>query len=134
MNRMVPIIILLSLTSLHCGGGGSGTTAFAEETENSSEITGETKGVSISGAGGNVAVDAGFAGNGTTISIPTGFTAAQCKFTASPSLIEGSAISISASINTTTGEVVCKKVVRERTEVPPETKGCVASYTIICVK
>ena len=85
-------------------------------------------------AGGNVAVDAGFAGDGVFIQIPSGFTAAQCRFTASPATIDGSAISTQAGINDETGEVICEKVVQERPEVPPQFQSCTASYTVICVK
>ena len=77
---------------------------------------------------------AGFAGNGTAIAIPSSYAASQCKFTASAANIEGRAISTSVSINTSTGEVVCEKVVQEREEVAPETRDCVASYTMICIR
>ena len=135
----------LSLLFLHCGAGeGSAeTTAFADETKEKvfeeGSIISDGKDVAISAGSTNgqkavMAVDAGFAGDGTVVNIPTGFTASQCKFTAAPANIEGSAISTSASINSSTGEVVCQKVVQERTNVPPETKSCVASYTILCIK
>ncbi len=109
------------------------------ETEAGSVIVPETKADSITAGGTGkvamVAVDAGFAGGGSTIPIPTGgFTAADCKFTAAVANVQGSALSTSVSINKTTGEVVSQKVVQERVEVPPTTKNCVASYTVICVK
>ena len=89
---------------------------------------------SITNANDDIVVDAGFAGNGTAIAIPSSYAASQCKFTASAANIEGRAISTSVSINTSTGEVVCEKVVQEREEVAPETRDCVASYTMICIR
>lgn len=128
--------ILFAFLLVHCGGeiGGNGNEVFAEEDDGASDGAPKIKSESIAGAGGDVAVDAGFASNGTAISIPTGFTASQCKFTAAAANIDGSAISTTVSINTTTGEVVCEKVVQTREEIPPETKDCVASYTVICTK
>lgn len=123
-----------------CGGVDTGPAgdAFAEEAGSADDLVPTIKEAAISAGSDTVnpivAVDAGFAGNGTTIGIPTGFTASQCKFTAAAANVSGSAISTSVSINTTTGTVRCEKVVQEREEVPPETKDCVASYTVICVR
>jgi hypothetical protein len=118
-------------------GAEAGSEAMAqtpEEETDGGEISGGVKDAAISGAGGNVAVDAGFAGDGSVIQIPSGFTAAQCKFTASAATVDGSAISTQVSINRETGEVICEKVVQPRVEIPPEVQGCTASYTIVCVK
>jgi hypothetical protein len=126
-----------------CGAESlSAETGTAQAVENtgtgsasgSDEIAGGVKDAAITGASGNIAVDAGFAGDGAIIHIPAGFTSAQCKFTASPSIIDGNAISTEASINRDTGEIICEKVVQERVEIPPEIQACTASYTIICVK
>lgn len=134
MKKFLIVLLLSSFVMVHCGGEGGkvvvGSEAQAQET---AELV-KFKNEAIPGAGGNVAVDAGFAANGTKISLPAGFTTAQCKMTAALANIQGNALSTSVAINTTTGEVICKKVVQEREEVPPETKDCVASYTIICVK
>lgn len=139
MKELTILIFALGIFAYGCGGealtGGVGS-AQAED----AAVTGDgdiavgVKDAAISGAGGNVAVDAGYAGNGTVIQIPAGFTAAQCKFTAAPALIDGKASSIQASIDRATGEVTCEKVVQERVEIPPEFQDCTASYTIICVK
>lgn len=136
MKRIMCLFGLAGLFLVQCGGSESvsGNQAFAQTQEGESEITPTIKAESITGGGGNVAVDAGFAGNGTTIAIPANFTAAQCKFTAAVANIDGSSISTNVSINTTTGQVTCQKVVQEREEVPPETRDCVASYTVVCVK
>lgn len=132
---MLACVVFLSA----CGGealtGGVGDAQAGEDAAVSGgEIAEGTKDAAITGAGGNIAVDAGYAGNGTVIQIPAGFTAAQCKFTAAPATIDGRATSTQASINRATGEVTCEKVVQERVEVPPEFQDCTASYTVICVK
>lgn len=140
MKRMFVLLFVATFFLLQCGGTGGLATgegnseANAQNSQESEpgDLTPSIKSDAITGAGGKVAVDAGFAGDGTTIEIPANFTASQCKFTAAAANISGSAISTSVSINSTTGEVICKKVVQEREEVPAETKGCVASYTVIC--
>lgn len=137
MKKNVLIVVMAALGLIHCGGAEvSDAQVQAQDgtVSDSQQIAGGVKDAAITGAGGNIAVDAGFASDGTTINIPTGFTASQCKLTAAAATIEGSAISTRVSIDQTTGEVVCEKVVQERTEIPPEVKGCVASYTIICTK
>ena len=81
-----------------------------------------------------IAVDADFAGDGTTVGIPAGFSPDECAFTASVATVDGKAISVYASINQETGQVICKKVVQNRVEIPPETQSCTASYLMICLK
>ncbi|QQR80501.1 MAG: hypothetical protein IPJ69_14620 [Deltaproteobacteria bacterium] len=88
---------------------------------------------STSGKKPVIAVDAYFASNGSTITVPTGFTVAQCKFTASVANVDANSISTRVTISNT-GVVTCLKTVQEREEIPPTTVGCVASYTIICIK
>jgi hypothetical protein len=140
MKALTSLILAAGLVLSACGGesltGGVGTAEAQDDTAaaGEGEIAGSVKDAAISGAGGNVAVDAGYAGNGTIIAIPAGFTAAQCKFTAAPAVIDGKASSIQASINHDTGEVICEKVVQDRVEIPPEIQDCTASYTVICVK
>lgn len=134
----------LALTLIHCSGSDltpSVGNAFAQSSDSSETATEQQatfKADAIAGStisGNNtVAVDAGFAANGSTIAIPAGFTSTQCRMTASAANIDGSSISTNVGINTTTGEVICKKIVQERPEVPAVTKGCTASYTIICTK
>lgn len=131
----IPGLVVLSLTFLANCGGEVTTTAFAQEAGADGTVETGFKNAAITVTPPtSVAVDAGFAGNGTVISLPTGFTADQCKFTAAAASIDGGAISTSVSINHETGEVICEKIVQERIEIPPETKDCVASYTVICVK
>lgn len=140
MRALAIFLFSMSLILSACGGEAlTGGVSSAEAGDDAAvagdgEIAGGVKDAAISGAGGNVAVDAGYAGNGTVIQIPAGFTASQCKFTAAPALIDGKASSIQASINRETGEVTCEKVVQERVEIPPEFQDCTASYTVICVK
>jgi len=131
--RILGVIAVSLMFFVHCGGEVT-TTAFAQDAGQEGAVDVSYKDAAITSADGNVGVDAGFAGNGTTIEIPTGFTAAQCKFTAAAANLDGSAISTSVSINHETGEVICQKLVQERVEIPPETVDCVASYTVICVK
>jgi hypothetical protein len=135
MRFLALVLLVTTACTWGCGGEGvseaQGADAGAEE---GSDVFGGVKDAAIAGAGGNVAVDAGFAGDGTVIQIPAGFTAAQCKFTASAATIDGSAISTQVSINRETGEVICEKVVQPRVEIPPEVQSCTASYTIVCVK
>jgi outer membrane protein assembly factor BamB len=136
MSRALTWVVVLSgFLLLRCGGEvGGAQDGPAPEGEETTHSIPKVKNEAIISSDGNTAVDAGFAGNGTAISIPTGFVASQCKFTAAAANIDGSAISTSVSINTTTGEVICEKVVQEREEIPPETQDCVASYTVVCTK
>lgn len=134
MRSLLALIFISLMFLIHCGGEVT-TPAFAEEGgDDGGTVEAEFKDAAITGAGGDVAVDAGFAGNGTTIQIPAGFDVTQCKFTAAAATIDGSAISTNVSINHDTGAIVCQKIVQERVEIPPETKDCVASYTVICTK
>jgi len=84
--------------------------------------------------GTSVGVNAGYAGNGVTLDIPSGFDISQCRFTAALATMDGKAISAQVTVNQNTGLVKCTKVVQEREEVPPETKDCAASFTVLCTK
>ncbi len=130
------IIFSLLVSGLTVSGCGMEATSQAEAQENTQTdvVDGVIKNAAVLGAAGAVAVDAGFATNGTIIAIPTGFTADQCRFTAAVATIDGNAISVSASINDETGEVICEKVVQDRPEIPAQTRDCTASYTILCTK
>lgn len=143
MRKILGGLMLLGsvLGLVQCGGADAGPTSEDIHDSSSGSVVGEgIKADSVSSISssieypGVVAVDAGFAGNGTTIAVPDGFTADQCRFTAAASNVAGSSISTTVSINSTTGEVICQKVVQEREEVPPETQDCVAAYTVTCVK
>lgn len=134
------VLCLMSLVILvQCGGEATGT-AFAQEgaeTDDGTEVSSgvfDIKGVAITGAGGDVAVDSGYAANGTILSVPAGFTAAQCKFTASLAVLDGSALSAQVSVDNATGEIVCQKIVQEREQVPAEVKDCTAAFMIVCAK
>ncbi len=134
---LLGLVSLGGLFLVQCGGSDVGPERqlMAQETSqvgSSTDLSPVTKADSIGGT--TVAVDAGFASDGSSIAIPTGFTVTQCKFTAAAANIDGSALSTTVSINSTTGQVVCKKVVQEREEVPATSKSCAASYTVICVK
>lgn len=138
MRKILGFIIVSLMFFVNCGGDVS-TPAFAQDTPEDGTVEVGFKSAAISAGATDgkkpvIAVDAGFAGNGTAIGVPTGFTADQCKFTAAAANIGGSSLSTSVSINLSTGEVVCEKLVQERVEIPPETKDCVASYTVICVR
>ncbi|MBI2068081.1 MAG: hypothetical protein HYT77_08745 [Deltaproteobacteria bacterium] len=88
----------------------------------------------VTNTGATVAAEAGYITDGATITIPEGFAASQCVFTAALANVSGSAISSRATVNPTTGQVTCRSVVQEREEVQPTEKSCVASYTVICAK
>ena len=92
----------------------------------------------LTGASNEVAIDAGYASDGTAIPVPEGFTMENCRFTAAVSSVEGSVISSTASVDTTSSDdqafIYCKKVVQERAEIPAETKSCSASFTMLCVQ
>lgn len=134
MKRFSLLILLASLALVHCNSGGADLGIDNASGSSDTEVQTDFKDTAVTGSNGNVAVDAGFASDGTIIAIPSGFTPDQCRFTAAIANVDGDAISVSASINTQTGQVVCKKVVQDRDTVPPEFVGCVASYTIICTK
>jgi hypothetical protein len=141
MKKALSFVVLIPFFLIHCGGevGGGETDPFVEEeAEATSENFPKVKNDAITGGGGNIAVDAGYASNGTTISVPTGFVISQCKFTAAAATIDGDAISIFVSVDTTSdptaARVVCEKVVQERVEIPPEANDCAAAFTMICVK
>lgn len=135
MRNLFGMICLSLVFLIHCGGEAT-STAHAEEVDSDfqTEVASGFKDAAITGAGGNVAVDAGFAADGTVIALPAGFTAGQCKLTAALATLDGSSISAQVSIDHDTGRVVCQKVVQERVEIPPEVKGCTASYIIVCAK
>ena len=137
MGKYFVLAVICALFLVHCGGDAT-TSAFAQDAGGDlgggSEVASGFKDAAITGAGGNIAVDAGFAANNTVIAIPSGFTASQCKFTSALATLDGKSISAQASIDHDTGRVICEKVVQERVEIPPEVKDCTASYTIICTK
>lgn len=135
MRRFLVIAVLSLMGFVHCGGEAT-TEAQAQGIQDAGGVASEEPAALIHDpvTGGTVAANAGFAANGTILTIPTGFTSAQCRFTASLATLDGKATSAQVGINETTGEVVCKKVVQERVEIPPEIKDCTASFTIICVK
>ena len=130
-------LFLFSVLLWGCGGISSAQDIPPDDAEAASTIQPTIKSTALTGGGtGNVAVDTGFASNGSVIAIPTGkgFTISDCKISVALASVEGSSLSTSVGVNQTTGAVVCKKLVQERTEVPPETKDCVVSYTLICLK
>lgn len=143
MKKALGGLMLLSMLGLvQCGGADAGpaTEFSAEDTVGDTTkpfpiIKTEARTLDLSATAlTGISIDAGYAGNGTTINTPSEFTIDQCRFTAAISQVDGSALSTRVSVNTETGEVICEKVVQEREEVPPETKDCVAAFTIICVK
>ena len=144
MRKIYFLLPVFALLISACGGADIGPgLAHAEEagSDTGGLIVPEIKADSISaGTATNapvIAVDAGYASNGSTISLPTGFTAAQCKFTASVATIDSSTLSTRVAVATTgtsVGLVTCLRTVQEREEIPATTEGCVASYTMICVK
>ncbi len=136
-------IFLMGFLAVLTSGCGTATASgeqgvSSSGSEGNEEVIGTTKNAAISAGSSSgqkavVAVDAGFAGNNTTIATPSGFTIDECKFTAAVAMVQGSAISTSVTVDSTTGDVTCEKVVQERSNVPAETQDCVASYTMICV-
>ncbi len=143
MKKQMSFIMIIAASFLiHCGGADVGPRSTSAEppqsqTENSqASLLPVIKAASITTTATPpvVAIDAGYIGNGSSISLPTGFTADQGKFTAAVANVDGKSISTYVSINSTTGLVTCTKVVQEREEVPATTKDCVASYTMLCVK
>jgi hypothetical protein len=88
----------------------------------------------VASANAEVAADAGYISDGGTISIPTGFVASQCVFTAALASVSGAAISTRVSVNSEDGLVTCKYVVQEGAQDLPEEKSCAASFTVICAK
>lgn len=145
MKKYFLLLPLLMLSLTACGGADVGPgTAHADEpsSETDNLILPEIKNDAIS-AGSTasmkavVAVDAGYASNGSSISLPSGFTAAQCKFTASVATVDSSTISTCVAIASSgddVGLVTCLRTVQEREEIPATTQGCVASYTMLCTK
>ncbi len=97
---------------------------------------GVIKAAAVSNLAGTVAADAGFAADGTTIAVPTGFDVDDCRFTASVTSISGAStvLATTVCIDPETGEVSCQKVVQAREQVPATTESCTASYTMICIK
>lgn len=128
-------LVLLLLVSLHaCGGleAEEEPKGLVEDPE-ISDGTGTFKSA-VTDASGNVAAEAGFIGDGDRITLPAGFTAEQCVFTASLASVSGSALSQRVSVNKTTAEVGCKTLVQEREQVQPVEKNCTASYIVVCAK
>lgn len=134
MKRLFVLLGLAFLFCVHCGGESVAPVTDVQAAEAGS--LGGAKAITISNSvtGNTVAADAGFAADGSIVDIPDGFDADDCRFTAAVANLDGSALSTRVSINSTTGEVLCQKVVQERTEIPPATRDCVASYTMICVR
>ncbi|MBI2981173.1 MAG: hypothetical protein HYY44_02545 [Deltaproteobacteria bacterium] len=123
-------LILFSCTGSETETGPSGTLADevpgpASELEFKSAVT---------STAGDVGAEAGFIGDGDKITLPTGFTADQCVFTASLASVSGSSLASRVVVNKTTGVVTCKSLVQEREEVQPIEKSCSASYVVICAK
>lgn len=128
-----------------CGGADVGPVAGSENNSGaldesfSDEILNATKALTNTAGADTVGVQAGYISDGATIALPTkstgtAYAIANCVMTAAPAFIDGSAISIRASVNTTSGVVTCKKLVQARTEVPAEEQGCIASFTVMCVE
>ena len=140
MKRSVVVSALfISCLFLTQCGGETNLTSDAQDTSSDQVGNGEASEEPASlihdpATGATVAANAGFAANGVVLGIPTGFVASQCRFTASLATLDGKSLSAQAGIDETTGEVICKKVVQERVEIPPEIKDCTASFTVICVK
>lgn len=139
------LLVALAVSVAACGGADIGP-GMAHADDPSSEtdrlILPEIKNDAIT-AGNTaakkavVAVDAGYASNGSSISLPSGFTASQCKFTASVATVDSSTISTRVAVASSgddVGLVTCLRTVQEREEIPATTQGCVASYTMLCTK
>ncbi len=146
MKKLLVVLGLVVLAS--CGGGtdqgvvaeggnSSGTATLDESFQN--ELLNSTKALTNTVGADKVGVQAGYISDGAAITLPTkstgtAYAIANCVMTAAPAFIDGSALSIRASVNTTTGVVTCKKLVQPRTAVPAEEQGCVASFTVMCVE
>ncbi len=143
MKKILPLVAVLALFLMNCGGG-----ADAGASENSATGGGVTVGAPaaietkdpitapnppITTAVSGIGINAGYASDGDALVIPTGFIASQCRFTAALATMQGSAISAQASVDDN-GKVICKEVTQERVEIPPVTKGCVVSFVVLCVK
>ncbi|MBI2083538.1 MAG: hypothetical protein HYT76_08200 [Deltaproteobacteria bacterium] len=105
--------------------------APAEISDSSDELVFKS---AVTDTTGNIGAEAGFIADGDKITLPTGFTAEQCVFTAALASVSGSALSQRVAVNKTTAVVTCKTLVQERAEVQPTEKSCTASYTVICAK
>ncbi len=134
------ILLVLSGSLLACNGADVGPNASADTgtqvADNTSDAAQQemlsNQQTLVSTVGGTVGVEAGYLSDGATITLPTGFAIGSCVMTAAPAFIDGSALSVRAMVNTATGVITCKKVVKERDQVPATEEGCVASYTVIC--
>ena len=140
-------LVSLSFLTIACGGADVGPVAGSENSSDmgtldesfSNEILNSSKALTNTAGADTVGVQAGYISDGTAITLPTkstgtAYAIANCVMTAAPAFIDGSALSIRASVNTTNGVVTCKKLVQPRTEVPAEEQGCVASFTVMCVE
>jgi hypothetical protein len=133
MKKTALLLLVSAFLLIQCGG----TEAASGGSDGGSGFPPQAKSVAVTSNGNAaaVAVDAGFSSDGAFIDIPTGFTASQCNFTASPIIVEGDSISTSASINSLTGEVVCQEVINgSGTNQPATTVGCPVSYTVVCIQ
>ncbi len=141
-KRFLSLVPVLFLSLAACGGADVGPgIAHAEDEgpDTGGLIIPEIRdaAIAVTTTTPQIAIDAGYISNGSTVSLPTGFTAAQCKFTASVATINSNTVSTRVGIATTgdsVGLVTCLRTVQEREEIPATTEGCVASYTMICVK
>lgn len=106
---------------------GSGQEGSTDDTPRSSVGS-----LAVTSQTGNVIADLGFAHDGTSVGLPAGIPVDRCRLTAALTNVDGSAISTTASISAD-GLITCKKLVQERDGVLPVTKGCVASYFMICL-
>ena len=128
MRPLLLIALVLSLFS--CGGAD----LRAELAPPEPDAEPSSVKMATQNTNGDVAAEDGFIADGASITVPTGFTAEQCVFTASLASVSGEAVSTRVSVNRTTGEVSCKAVVQEGDESQPEEKSCSASYIVVCAK
>ena len=127
------ILILLAFFLASCTGSEEDA-SFQEPSPVEDGETIITPKAVVTSTNGQVAADAGFIEDGGAIAIPTGFTAAQCEFTAALANVSGSTISSRVAVNTTTGVVTCRSVVQQSSQSQPTEASCTASYTIICAQ
>ena len=129
-------LVLILLTVLI---GGCGNADLGAAVESASPSAGEaptesvTPQAAVVNTGATVAADAGFIADGGTISVPTGFTAAQCVFTTALASVSGKSLSTRTLVNSS-GAVTCKALVEEQTGRAATEKSCTASFTVICAK
>ncbi len=127
-------LFLLLIALQACGGVSAGEAEMGPAPSEGEVEESSLPRVAVTNTNGDISADAGYIADGDVIAIPAGFSADQCVFTAAPASVSGSAISTRATVNRLNGVVTCKQVVQERKEVQPTTKGCTASYTVICAQ